>query len=106
MTDITPDVAQEIEATAEYVAVELDGEELRVRPVGKWRPSYIRALRAGDFDGWAALALHPDDVQTFIDVDATLDELGDFTARAMSATGEAPGKSPARSRSSRTTRKR
>ncbi|MFJ9694944.1 hypothetical protein [Kitasatospora sp. NPDC101183] len=106
MTETTPAVAQEIEATADYVAVELTGESLRVLPVGRWRPSFLRALRVADFDTWAALALHPDDVATFLELDATMDELGAFTSRAMEAAGEAPGKSGARSRSSRTTRKR
>ncbi|MFI6444713.1 hypothetical protein [Kitasatospora sp. NPDC050543] len=106
MTDITPDVAQEIEATADYITVELDGTLLRVRPVGHWRPSYLRALRTADFDTWAALALHPEDVDVFMEIDATMDEIADFTTRAMSAAGEAPGKSPTPSRSSRTTRRR
>lgn len=106
MTETTPATAQEIEATADYVAVELDGETLRVLPVGQWRPSFLRALRVADFDTWATLALHPDDVSVFVDIDATMDELGSFTSRAMEAAGEAPGKSGARSQSSRTTRKR
>ncbi|GAB7187149.1 hypothetical protein ATKI12_6980 [Kitasatospora sp. Ki12] len=106
MTDTTPATAQEIEATADYVAVDLDGETLRVLPVGRWRPSMLRALRTADFDAWASLALHPDDVSRFVELDATMDEIGDFTSRAMSAAGEAPGKSGARSQSSRTTRKR
>ncbi|MFD0276175.1 hypothetical protein ACFVHB_20040 [Kitasatospora sp. NPDC127111] len=105
-TTLTPVDAQEIEATGDYVAINLDGVPLRVLPVGQWRPSFLRALRTADFDGWAALALHPDDVATFVELDSTMDEIGDFTARAMSAAGEAPGKSGARSASSRTTRKR
>ncbi|MFD8315895.1 hypothetical protein [Kitasatospora purpeofusca] len=108
MTDstLTPADAQEIEATANYVSVELDGQALRVLPVGQWRPSFLRALRTADFDTWAALALHPEDVEVFVDLDATMDQIGDFTSRAMTAAGEAPGKSGARTKSSRSTRKR
>ncbi|OKI19310.1 hypothetical protein [Streptomyces sp. CB03911] len=107
MTDISPAEAQENEATSTgYVTAELEGVDLRILPAGQWRPSFLRALRAGDFDAWALLALHPEDVETFVELDATFDALSDFTTRAMSATGEAPGKSRSSSRSSRTTRKR
>ncbi len=107
MTEITPAEAQENEATTTgYVTEELEGTDLRILPAGQWRPSFLRALRAGDFDTWASLALHPDDVDEFTAIDATFDALSGFTARAMSATGEAPGKSRTSSRSSRTTRKR
>ncbi|WP_043468967.1 hypothetical protein [Kitasatospora sp. MBT66] len=110
MTETTPAQAQEIEATDtddSYVAEELDGVELRVRPGSQWRPSFFRALRVLDFDTWAHLALHPDDVQEFIDLDATMGEITAFTERAMtSTTGQSLGKSRARSRSSKTTRKR
>ncbi|WP_282203893.1 hypothetical protein [Kitasatospora fiedleri] len=102
----TPAQAQEIEATAsEYTAAMLDGQELRVLAPGKWRPSFLRALRSGDFDTWAELALHPDDVATFIEVDATFDALSTFTADAMTGAGEAPGNSRGRSASSKRTRK-
>ncbi|MFJ3588579.1 hypothetical protein ACIQUY_04725 [Streptomyces sp. NPDC090231] len=106
MTDITPAEAQEIEATEEFATVPLDGVDLRIKPASKWRPSYLRSLREGDYDGWAAGVLHPDDVQTFIDLDATFDEINVFTTTAMESTGEAPGKSGGRTKSSRTTRKR
>ncbi|WP_406160986.1 hypothetical protein [Streptomyces canus] len=105
-TTVTPAEAQETEATANYSTATLDGVELRVKPVGQWRPSYIRALRLSDFDTWAAGVLHEDDVKTFIDTDATFDEINVFVQAAMESAGEAPGKSSARSRSSRTTRKR
>ncbi|MFD8595374.1 hypothetical protein ACFV1L_10270 [Kitasatospora sp. NPDC059646] len=106
MTEKTPAEVQEIEAIgSEYLLAMLDGTELRVLAPGRWRPSFLRALRSGDFDTWAALALHPDDVARFVEIDATFDELATFTADAMSASGEAPGKSGGRSASSKRTRK-
>ncbi|MET9126898.1 hypothetical protein [Streptomyces sp. NPDC004528] len=102
----TPAEAQENEITGEYVTAELAGETIRVKGMIHWRPSFLRALRQGDYDTWAEAALHPDDVAKFIDADATFGEINEFTQRAMEATGEAPGKSSGRARSSRTTRKR
>ncbi|MER6485744.1 hypothetical protein ABT264_19575 [Streptomyces virginiae] len=106
MSATTPAAAQENEANGEYSTAELCGETLRVKPVTSWRPSYLRALRGGDYDTWAAGVLHEDDVQTFIDLDATFDEINEFTAAAMESAGEAPGKSGARSQSSTRTRRR
>ncbi|KDQ65759.1 hypothetical protein [Streptomyces sp. NTK 937] len=106
MTDITPADAQENEANEEYGTATLCGAELRIKPGNKWRPSYLRALRNGDYDAWAAGVLHEDDVQSFIDLDPTFDEINDFTSAAMESTGEAPGKSSGRAKSSKSTRKR
>lgn len=106
MTDITPADAQETEATEEYGTAPLAGVDLRIKPANHWRPSYLRALRAGDYDTWAAGVLHEDDVQTFIDLDPTFDEINEFTSTAMESTGETPGKSGGRSTSRRSTRKR
>ncbi|CAO0836657.1 hypothetical protein ACTFBT_01280 [Streptomyces microflavus] len=106
MTDITPAEAQEIEATEEYGTATLSGVDLRVKPVTEWRPSYLRALRLADYDAWATGVLHEDDVQTFIDLDATIAEITDFTAAAMESVGETPGKSSGRAKSSTRTRKR
>jgi hypothetical protein len=106
MTDITPAEAQENEATDEYTTVPLDGVDLRIKPANHWRPSYLRALRGGDYDTWAAGVLHADDVDTFIELDATFDAINEFTAAAMETTGETPGKSSGRSTSRRSTRKR
>lgn len=105
-TTPAPADAQEQEATGGYGVAKLAGVDLRVKPVGTWRPSYLRALREGDFDLWAAGALHEDDVAKFIELDATFDEIGTFTSDAMASAGEAPGKSGGRSKSSRSTRKR
>jgi hypothetical protein len=103
----TPAEAQENEATSEeYNTFELAGVPLRVKPMGKWRPSYLRALRTADFDAWAAGALHEEDGPKFVEADATFDEIGEFTKALMEDSGEAPGKSGARSARSRSTRKR
>ncbi|WP_369147044.1 hypothetical protein [Streptomyces sp. R44] len=102
----TASQAQENEATETYAVATLDGVELRVKPINAWRPSYMRALRQSDFDTWAAGVLHGDDVETFIELDATFDEINEFVGAALEAIGEAPGKSGAPSKSSRTTRKR
>ncbi|MEU1074297.1 MULTISPECIES: hypothetical protein [unclassified Streptomyces] len=106
MTAVTPADAQEIEATEEFLTVPLNDVDLRIRPVTHWRPSHFRALRVVDYDAWAAGVLHEDDVQMFIDLDATLEEINEFSMSAMEAAGENSGKSTARSRSSRSTRKR
>ncbi|MFC8583229.1 hypothetical protein ACFUGD_01425 [Streptomyces sp. NPDC057217] len=106
MSQTTPAQSQENEATETYGTASLAGTDLRVKPVGQWRPSYLRALRAGDYDGWAAGVLHEDDVATFVEADATFDEINAFVTAAMESTGEAPGKSGGRSTSSRSTRKR
>ncbi|MGW0468339.1 hypothetical protein ACWDX6_24190 [Streptomyces sp. NPDC003027] len=106
MTEMTPAEAQENEATETYGVAKLVDVDLRVKPVNRWRPSYLRALREGDYDTWAAGVLHEDDYETFVELDATFDEINAFTASAMEAVGETPGKSGARSTSRRSTRKR
>ncbi|MFF1417633.1 hypothetical protein [Streptomyces sp. NPDC058280] len=106
MTDTTPAEAQETEATETYGTATLCGKQLRIKPVNLWRPSYLRALRQADYDAWAAGVLHEDDVQAFVDLDATFDEINEFTSEAMESAGEAPGKSGGRSKSSTRTRKR
>jgi len=103
---ITPAEAQETEATEEYVTAKLGEQSLRVKTVEHWRPSYLRALRLGDYDTWAEGALHPEDVAAFIDADATFREINEFTAAAMESAGEPVGKRSAQPRSSRSTRKR
>lgn len=106
MTDITAAEAQELEATTDHVAAELNGHEIRVLLPTKWRMSCLRALRAGDVDTWAEGVIHADDLGDFVDADPTLEEVGEFAARAMSATGEAPGKSGRPSTSTRGTRRK
>ncbi|MFB7823879.1 hypothetical protein [Streptomyces hydrogenans] len=106
MSQTTPAQSQENEATETYGVAQLAGIDLRVKPGGQWRPSYLRALREGDYDTWAAGVLHAEDVQTFVDADATFDEINSFVTDAMASTGETPGKSGGSSGSSTRTRKR
>lgn len=106
MTETTPAEAQETEATTEYVTEELGDSEFRVKLATKWRPSYLRAMRVGDFDTWAVGVIHPDDLESWTEADPTFEDIGEFAGRAMAASGEAPGKSSGPSRSSRSTRKR
>jgi hypothetical protein len=107
MTDNTAAQAQETEATTgDYTPIELGDRDYRVKAVSKWRPSYVRALRNGDFDAWVSGVFHPDDVDAWIDADPTFEEIGDFANRAMTASGETPGKSSGRPTSSRTTRRK
>ncbi|MYR43065.1 hypothetical protein [Streptomyces sp. SID5910] len=102
----TPAEAQELEASEDYATADLCGVDLRVKNAMHWRPSHMRALRQSDFDTWAAGVLHEDDVQTFIELDATFEEIFDFVGRAGEAVGEPVGKSTGRAKSSRTTRRR
>ncbi|MEU3986183.1 hypothetical protein AB0F77_40010 [Streptomyces sp. NPDC026672] len=106
MSENTPAESQETEATEEYATATLADQELRVKTVGEWRPSYMRALRQSDFDTWAAGVLHPDDLDTFIDADATFTEINNFVAEAAEAAGEPVGKRSGRAASSTRTRKR
>lgn len=117
MTETTSADGQEIEAAGEYITGTLSGVTIRVKPLLKWRPSYLKALRSGDFEAWAGGlededgelkggAVHVDDVAAFVDADATFEEITAFTSDVLSKTGEAPGKSGGPSRSSRSTRKK
>lgn len=105
-TETTAAEAQETEATEEYVTATLAGKPLRVKTILGWRPSYLRALREGDYEKWAEGVLHEDDVTAFVDADATFKEINEFTAEAMAQAGETPGKSGRPSTRSRSTRKR
>ncbi|OUD04704.1 hypothetical protein CA983_02825 [Streptomyces swartbergensis] len=98
--------AQEIEAEGHYVAAELCGEEVQVIPPSAWRASWQRALNQGQIDFFAEKILHPDDYDFFLEVDPTLEEWLTFVEDASSRSGEPLGKSAARSRSGRPTRRR
>jgi hypothetical protein len=104
--DVTEAQAQEIEAEGHYVTVELSGEELRIIPPAAWRLSYQRLLNAGQVDAFIERVLHPDDVDLFMELDCTSEEFQKFIADAGEQAGESLGKSPARSRSGRSTRRR
>ena len=109
-TEISPAEAQELEAELDseqghYVTAALCGKDVRVIPPGAWRMSWQRALKAGDFDSFADLVLHPEDAELFLELDPTNDEFGAFVADAASKSGEALGKSSGPRPSSKRTRK-
>lgn len=94
--------AQAAEAEAdgqEYVLVPMGEDTYRVVPQRQWRISYLRHLNEGDFEAWAEAVMHPEDAETFIDRDPTLDEFKDFSKAAARASGDGLGKSSGRRRS-------
>lgn len=97
--------AQEIEADG-YVTAELCGEEVQVVPPSMWRASWQRALNQGDIDFFAKKVFHPDDYEFYLDIDPTIEEWLAFVDDASTKSGEPLGKSRARSRSGRPTRRR
>ncbi|MER5312673.1 hypothetical protein ABT034_33425 [Streptomyces sp. NPDC002773] len=105
-TKTGPAEAQEIEATGHYVTAELCDAKLEIVPPGAWRQSWQRKLKAGDMDAFLEDVLSPDSYETYIDLDPTNDEIGEFLNRAGEAAGEPMGKSSGPATSSRSTRKR
>jgi hypothetical protein len=97
---------QEVEAAGEYVLVPAGDVEVHVKPQRDWRMSDMRMLNAADFDGFAESVIHPDDLDTFLDLDMTLAEFQDFAEEAARRAGDGLGKSSGRSRSSKSTRRR
>ncbi|MGQ4343604.1 hypothetical protein [Streptomyces sp. SAS_275] len=104
--DVTDSEAQEMEAEGHYVSASLCGEELRLIPPGAWRQSWHRLLNAGQFDAFAELVLHPDDIDAYFDIDPTNNEFGEFVGAAAEQSGESLGKSRGPVESSRRTRRR
>ncbi|WP_055693367.1 hypothetical protein [Streptomyces prasinopilosus] len=98
--------AQEIEAEGHYVTAELCGEEVRVVPPAAWRVSWQRMLTQGLIYEFAEKILHPDDYEFFEELDPTATEFQEFVTEAGERAGETLGKSAARSRSGRPTRRR
>jgi hypothetical protein len=80
--------------------------ELRVPPAGRWKTRATRALKEGDFDGWAEAALSPDDFEAWLDADPTNDDVEQFFISWQEQVGEDSGKSAASRRSSRSTARR
>ncbi|WP_405941628.1 hypothetical protein [Streptomyces sp. NBC_00207] len=104
--EVTPAEAQEIEAAGHYVTAELCGKTLESVPSGAWRQSTMRMMRIGDIDAFMERVLSPDSYETYLDLDPTNDEVGDFVAAASEASGEPVGKSNGPTASPRRTRKR
>ncbi|MFF0166843.1 hypothetical protein [Streptomyces prasinus] len=105
-TEVSAADAQEIEAEGHYVTAELCGEEVRVVPPAAWRVSWQRMLTQGLIFEFAEKILHPDDYEFFEELDPTAVEFQEFVADAGERAGETLGKSAARSRSGRPTRRR
>ena len=97
--------AQEVE-TQGYVGASLDGHLIRIVPPSMWRQSWQRMLRQGLNDEFAELAIHPDDLDQFFEIDPTNDEISQFINDAGELAGEGLGKSRGPNRSSRRTRNR
>lgn len=104
--------AQEVEAEGnEFVTVPLAGfdgvtKDVRVLPTTRWRASALRALNAGDTDGFMTKVLHEDDYDIYVDLDPDTEKIGDFAGKVADASGESLGKSSGPSRSGRSTRRR
>lgn len=104
-TEVSAAEAQDIEADG-YVTAILCGEEVQVVPPSMWRMSWQSLLVSGQFYTFAQKVLHPDDYDYFVEVDPTNEEFEDFVTDAGDRSGEPLGKSRARSRSGRPTRRR
>lgn len=100
----------EADTTAEGTVVTLvteDGSaDVLVPSPGKWKTRANRALREGDFEGWAELVLSADDFEAWCDADPTNDDVEAFFKAWQESTGENRGKSSRSTTSSRSTRKR
>lgn len=104
--DATAAEAQEIEVGGDYVTAHLAGQPVRILMPSKFRASALRALNAGDLDTFADLVLHADDVDTFFEVDPTGEEISELVTEAADTARESLGKSSARSRSTKRTRRK
>lgn len=79
-------------STYQVGGVALKGRELTVLPVGAWKTSAMKALRAGDLESWAEKCLDAASWVVWQEVDPTLDEAGEFLAAWSAKTGEDSGK--------------
>lgn len=104
-TEVSAADAQEIEADV-YVTADLCGEDVRIIPPATWRVSWQRMLTQGLIHEFAEKILHPDDYEFFEELDPTATEFQEFVTDAGERAGETLGKSAARSRSGRPTRRR
>jgi hypothetical protein len=109
--DVSAAEAQEIEAVNKYVTVLLAGaddteDEVRIIPPGAWRQSWQRLLNGGQVDAFAKIVIHPDDYDTYVDLDPTNEQFGEMVGEAAERAGESLGKSSGPATSSRRTRRR
>lgn len=89
------------DATGDSEPVVMLGDTpIRVLPRRDWKKWALAAMVVrGDLDQWARGAVHPDDVQAFIDADVTIGQTEDFMEEWGRATGEDLGESGASRRS-------
>jgi len=80
--------------------------EIVVPPPGRWKTRANRALREGDFDGWAELVLSPEDYDAWVDADPTNDDVEAFFTFWRDTSGQDPKGSRVSQASSRGTRRR
>ena len=89
-------IAAQMSAT-EPVSVPFgDGEQqvqLRVLPPLDWRQTAMDGMRAGSYNAWARGALHPDDVDKWLELDPTNRQVVAFFNAYKDAAGQAPGES-------------
>ncbi|MFG3046221.1 hypothetical protein ACGFZR_14995 [Streptomyces sp. NPDC048241] len=104
--EVTAADAQEIEADGDYITVTLDDEPIRVLSATLWRTSWVQQVNLGDFVGFAANVVHPDDLELFQEIDPTIPDFQQFTQDAQELSGEPVGKSRGPNRSSRRTQRR
>ena len=68
--------------------------EVYVLPRNRWRSSALTALNQGRFDEWAESCLAREiDVDAWMDVDPTIEQVEDFFLAFTEATGQSAGKS-------------
>lgn len=93
----------ETAAGVEPVAVPLADGTIHVQPVNRWRSSGLSALRNGDFERWAETCLTVDSLDTWRDIDPTVDDIEAMFEAWSELTGQTTGKSSASPRSSNAT---
>jgi hypothetical protein len=80
------------------VTVQLDGHDVVIRPLRKWRSSAVTALREGNFEVWARTSLDEDSRALWQRIDPTIDDIETMFAQWAELTGQSPGESPASQR--------
>jgi hypothetical protein len=78
--------AEASKATEEFTA-ELNGVTLRVLPFLDWDSRAVHQINFMNWDGWAAGALHPDDIAEFGKIKATNRQMIDFVKTVSTAAG-------------------
>jgi len=103
---VRADAAAPVEGVVVPLVTDDAKVEVTVPPPGRWKTRANRALREGDFDGWAELVLSPEDFDAWVDADPTNDDVEAFFTAWQEATGESRGKSsPSRNGSKGTARR-